>query len=157
MARFEERRPLDEQKDRAACKYRWIESGEERTKTCRYSRYAKNRRGWFSPFGLPAACSVGTNTTIRDGQNLACERNFVGKCADASGQGVLTRLRNAHTSQPTSGRPSLFQCFQPSRRRSTSTRATSLGSRTLEDASTLNLSRYIRPVMNPLSSILGFG
>lgn len=32
---------------------------------------------------LPAACSVGTNTTIRDRQNLACERNFVGKCADA--------------------------------------------------------------------------
>lgn len=42
---------------------------------------------------LPAACSVGTNTTIRDRQNLACERNFVGKCADAPGQGVAVRLR----------------------------------------------------------------
>lgn len=157
MARFEERRPLDEQEDRAACKYRRMESGEERTKTCKYSRYVNNRRGWFSPFRLPAACSVGTNATIRDGQNLACERNFVGKCADAPGQGVLTRLRSAHTSQPTSGRPSLFQCFRPSRRRSTRMRATSFGSRTLEDASTLNFSRYIHPAMNRLSSILDFG
>lgn len=97
MARLKECRPLDEQKDRAACTYRWIESGEERTKTCRYSRYANDRRGWFSPFRLPAACSVGTNATIRDGQNLACERNFVGKCADAPGQGVPMRLRSAHT------------------------------------------------------------
>lgn len=44
----------------------------------------RNERGWYSLFPLPAACSVGTNTTIRDRQNLACERNSRGKCADAS-------------------------------------------------------------------------
>ena len=64
-------------------KYRRIKNEKGGTKENGYLRYVNNRRGWFFPFILPAACSVGTNATIRDRQNLACERNPVGKCADA--------------------------------------------------------------------------